>query len=346
MESIILNAGAGASTGAAEPTPAEVIAALEQIRELITFVNAANATRYLTVAALVMLVYDHVLLLDEEVTLIWSTKAGWLKRIFYFNRYTVPIFVLIGCFGNSGLIRHGLNDSFCKIWNPLSITLLSVSLLVSNIFIIQRVYALWNYNTTIWWILIGGCSVTYAIVIGVDIYAATLISSTLSYDSAINACVVSKRPKIAVYPLAIPIVYDLFLFALLVRNGLSRPTHLRTSLVKRLHVEGAVFFFVTIGLRLMNIVIISSANLAYATFSLYFFWATITTTVNRMLLMLSSMASKTQRPDPFISGIQLEISKVVTTEVKVDPPMSLRGWEGDMEMDTRESVEGPFPFED
>ncbi|KAJ7268681.1 hypothetical protein B0H12DRAFT_1096135 [Mycena haematopus] len=52
-------------------------------------------TRYVTAAALVILIYDHLLSLGSEVKLIWPVKFSAPKVLFLFIRYMVPIVLII-----------------------------------------------------------------------------------------------------------------------------------------------------------------------------------------------------------------------------------------------------------
>ncbi|EUC56829.1 transmembrane protein, putative, partial [Rhizoctonia solani AG-3 Rhs1AP] len=59
-------------------------------------------TRYLTYAALTILLYDHVATISDEIFLIWPAKMGLLKLVFLFNRYSVPLVIAFSCFVLSG----------------------------------------------------------------------------------------------------------------------------------------------------------------------------------------------------------------------------------------------------
>ncbi|QRV81152.1 hypothetical protein RhiJN_09167 [Ceratobasidium sp. AG-Ba] len=54
-------------------------------------------TRYLTFAAFALLLYDHLITIVDEATLIWPAKNGPIKLVFLFNRYTVPLAVASAC---------------------------------------------------------------------------------------------------------------------------------------------------------------------------------------------------------------------------------------------------------
>ncbi|KIJ48813.1 hypothetical protein M422DRAFT_45206 [Sphaerobolus stellatus SS14] len=194
----------------------------------------------------------------------------------------------------SSNFSRGLSNKLQNMDPPFGASAPS-TLIKGIVFILQRVHALWGYQTKILTQLVIGCSLTYVTVFALDIYCLwkvlTTIAAKLSYSSVTNACVLSERPTITVYPLAIPILYDIYLFGFMVRNALQRPLHLRTTLVKQLHIDGGFYFFITIALRLMNILVISVANIAYANAALYFFWAVINTALNRMLISFNVIAA-------------------------------------------------------
>ena len=108
--------------------------ALQLLKELPSIITGINATKYLSgesisslasqpafweqisaAAGFVILLYDHLLLLEEEVgfpvrfyvslltftqvDLIWAARWGWLKILFFFNRYTVPAFIGLTTYG-------------------------------------------------------------------------------------------------------------------------------------------------------------------------------------------------------------------------------------------------------
>ncbi|KAJ7171477.1 hypothetical protein C8R46DRAFT_1217039 [Mycena filopes] len=55
--------------------------------ELLQLVEDSRLTGYLAVAALCVLIYDHILSFPEEVELIWKSRWGIAKIIYLWNRY-------------------------------------------------------------------------------------------------------------------------------------------------------------------------------------------------------------------------------------------------------------------
>jgi len=51
-------------------------------------------SRYFTAAAVVILVYDTLLTLNEEIRLIWPGALSFPKLLYYINRYMAIIFLI------------------------------------------------------------------------------------------------------------------------------------------------------------------------------------------------------------------------------------------------------------
>ncbi|KAF5361498.1 hypothetical protein D9758_006155 [Tetrapyrgos nigripes] len=75
-----------------------------------TFLQHVWASRYLSIAGVTVIIYDHLLSLDQEVELIW--KAPWRtpKALWLFLRYLVPCTLIVHTYQLSGLGNGGTTD--------------------------------------------------------------------------------------------------------------------------------------------------------------------------------------------------------------------------------------------
>jgi len=96
---------------------------------------------------------------------------------------------------------------------------------------------------------------------------------------------------------ALPIGLDVFLLILTLWNALDRPRRTQTTLMKQLYLDGIIYFCITTSLRMLNVVVIAKASIAYTQLSLYFFWAMIGLVLNRMLLVAGQAAYEVQVDD-------------------------------------------------
>ena len=60
-----------------------------------------------------MMLYDHILTLDDEVRLIWNAKTTLPKILFLLNRYMIPICMIIKTNGTRALLLHIIAFSEC-----------------------------------------------------------------------------------------------------------------------------------------------------------------------------------------------------------------------------------------
>ncbi|KAG8748671.1 hypothetical protein FRC10_000062 [Ceratobasidium sp. 414] len=60
----------------------------------ISFISNTQRTRNAALAAMVLLVYDHVITFDAEVDLVWFKPWSWSKILFFWNRYGTFVILL------------------------------------------------------------------------------------------------------------------------------------------------------------------------------------------------------------------------------------------------------------
>jgi len=268
------------------------------LHELETAITAFTATRYLSVAGLVVLLYDHILLFGEEKRLVWSAKASWSKSLFLVNRYVVPFCLIITTHELSGISTAGLSTTFCQTWLSMISFLCVVTLAVANVFVVHRVYALWGRNRRILKILVATFSIIYLAAVVATGFAAGAMFPHLSYSPVVRSCVLDRAIRPLVIPYALPIVFDIFLFLLMCWNAFDRPRSMQTTIVKQLYLDGVVYFGVLLTLRIFNILVVAFANVAYVQLGVFFIWSMIPALINRMLITISSAVEDTRLYDP------------------------------------------------
>ncbi|KAF8518898.1 hypothetical protein JB92DRAFT_2828603 [Gautieria morchelliformis] len=216
-----------------------------------------NTTVYLTLAGFTILVYDHLLLLGEEIRVIWGARHGWEKTLFLVNKYMVIAYNVAIIYLLTNLSSSNPTTSSCKGWVSMVVMVNIAALATNNIFVVYRVYALWGHSRRILIMLASAFTIVYGCVFTVG------IAGDVTYSAILSMCVLTQRPKLTIVAYAFPILFDIYLFALTIINALDRPRDMQTTLVNQLYRDGAVYFVITLALRLFNIVIISTAHLAY-----------------------------------------------------------------------------------
>ncbi|KAG9098023.1 hypothetical protein FS749_004909 [Ceratobasidium sp. UAMH 11750] len=60
----------------------------------VSFISNTRRTRNAALAAMVLLVYDHVITFDAEIELVWFKPWSWSKALFFWNRYGTFVILL------------------------------------------------------------------------------------------------------------------------------------------------------------------------------------------------------------------------------------------------------------
>ncbi|KAG8907935.1 hypothetical protein FRB99_001443 [Tulasnella sp. 403] len=85
------------------PDPAVIQALAHQLSTAFTHITAS---RYLSFAGFVVLIYDHLLTFADEVELIWLKPMSLVTMLFLFNRYLVPLIIMVDLYDKGGFARN------------------------------------------------------------------------------------------------------------------------------------------------------------------------------------------------------------------------------------------------
>jgi hypothetical protein len=110
---------------------------------IFTGLHDIQATRFSQLASSAIIIFDHIITLDEEVELIWMSPWSMGKALFVINRYYTLISVIIN---NYALFSPSLTDSFClrffrwQGWTGL------IACMIAEVILQMRLYALYFLN--------------------------------------------------------------------------------------------------------------------------------------------------------------------------------------------------------
>ncbi|KIJ23811.1 hypothetical protein M422DRAFT_275537 [Sphaerobolus stellatus SS14] len=295
---------------------------VSSLSEFVTLVQARDAASHSTAVGLIILLYDHILLLPDEIELVWSAAPGWPKYLFLVSRYSVPVFILVAAHATSAISTAGLSPAFvphqilikdlsCKGWVVCVGLGSATSLFICNVFAVQRVDALWGRSTRIRWMMLPLFGITYigAAILGLygmfqGDFKDLIGHHALGYTNILGTCLVTVRLRYGILGYALPIIFDVWIFVLICWNALDRPRHLHTTIIKQLYIDGALYFVVTIALRLFNVVVLKASNpipnwgssTLFKDYTRYdltpmspysFLWAIIPAIMNRMVIKVT-----------------------------------------------------------
>lgn len=117
---------------------------------LTTLAEAVSIGRYCTLAAWVLLLYDHIIHLDKEIELFWMKPWSFAKGLYLFNRYSAAVFIGIHAMI---FLSPNVTDGICLGWFKFEGYTGTIGIAAVELILGFRVLALWNRNKIITFIV-------------------------------------------------------------------------------------------------------------------------------------------------------------------------------------------------
>ncbi|KAG8760351.1 hypothetical protein FRC14_003363 [Serendipita sp. 396] len=235
--------------------PAPLLRLMEQLADA-----AGNLTKskYTSVAGLTVLLYDIVLLLSDEVTLIWKRPRWSPSRFAYLiNRYVPPVFLIIANYQLGGF-RGQLTDNLRKLGR--------------HVFNCPGPY--------------GSVCDIYPRTTSVTVHA--VVNEKLYYDRLAHVCNVKSTPKSFRFIFLAPIFFEIFIGVLTFWKCFQHAYVIsHASAAPILHIllrDGLIWWVSIVGLRVWNALIVVLSPISMIYLGVYIQWALVSTLVSRLFL--------------------------------------------------------------
>ncbi|KAF7321867.1 hypothetical protein MKEN_00708700 [Mycena kentingensis (nom. inval.)] len=263
--------------------------------ELAAVFEDFHITRYVSVAGLVALLYDHALTLDEEVEYVWPAKNNIPKFLFMFMRYVVPVFLLVYNISLSGFVILINSLSACKGWIAFGLVLGWVTVTLSNFIVLLRLYTvigrqpklvLWTFT---YFILLQAAA------LGVVAWTLVKLMAIAAFDTVLGICYFTKRGNfLGLW--VVGLALDPVIFAVAVWNTIDRPRNLTADqeVTRLLYRDGTVYFVLLISLRVTNTVISMVAPSPLLFVAIFATWSGTTITTSHLIINSRKAAHKTR----------------------------------------------------
>ncbi|KAJ3983781.1 hypothetical protein F5890DRAFT_1520879 [Lentinula detonsa] len=214
----------------------------------IADVESLYRLRYLSGVALIVMVYDHLLTLDDEFSTIWAnTNREYLQKLmFVVNRYYTEAMVIYVVYGSCSCRRF--------IWVfALTSTIFTAT---THFFITLRLYHSWDKRKRMAIILLIAFTAFISAAAVLAVISAVQVQSVIYFVSLLRACVIPDIPKTLPYMMGTLFGFDLFIILLALFNAFERPHKTHADVLDALHRDGARLFLVIMRLFCLIISII------------------------------------------------------------------------------------------
>ncbi|KAF8210827.1 hypothetical protein K438DRAFT_1808307 [Mycena galopus ATCC 62051] len=252
-------------------------------------------TRYVTAAGYVLLLYDHLLTLEDEVEYIWSAPTSVAKILFLILRYMVPSFLTVETVLRSGLSVIPMTDNVCKVWTSIATYAGWLSILISNFLVLLRIWTTLphSHRLKVW--SIGFFAVAQVMNFGFTSWAVANMIHVLIYDPRVGLCSFSSKPNV-VSLWVVGLIYEVLVFATVCWNALDRPRALSSNpdaeVTRLFFRDGAIYFLILFALRTANTVIAIVSPISSLFIIVFFVWAATTVTTSRLIINSRRAAGK------------------------------------------------------
>ncbi|KAG8771393.1 hypothetical protein FRC15_003431 [Serendipita sp. 397] len=247
--------------------------------------------RYTSVAGLTVVMYDIVLLLSDEIRLVWQRPKKNPSRIAYFiNRYVPPVFLIVSNYHLSGFrgpLTNTLQELGLSSGNRLSPHLHMRYLLA--------LFVLNSADRTFTVIIYTLFAVSYGICFGITVDAAVFIQRGFYFDKLANVCNVGMTPYIFKFIFLTPIFFEILIGVLTFWKCIQHAYIIsHASAAPMIHImlrDGLIWWTLVIGLRVWNALIWVLLPHSLIYLGIYVHWALVSTAVSRFFLNILDVGS-------------------------------------------------------
>ncbi|KLO13129.1 hypothetical protein SCHPADRAFT_940603 [Schizopora paradoxa] len=240
-------------------------------------VNDLINTRYLTLVGLTVITYDTLLTLSNEVCFVWAEPSrktnATTRAAFAINRYgTLAMAVMFPAvlFANKAFetteIQAYLPLLFLQCMGLLTtvVALYTITCTCGNGLILRSLVRIWECSGRVAWMLAIGFILAHTVVLGFAGLAIKQARDNLIFvdETGLVVCALEKTPFSFIGAFVPAAVLDVYAFALLLLNALSRPRSSTQRLLDILLKDGLIYFMICACTKFLSAIVISAAPTA------------------------------------------------------------------------------------
>jgi len=263
-------------------------------------IREITIARYISVVGLTVSIYDAFLMFHKEYEQVWSSKRHnnpFFRNILIFNRY--------GMLATSILYLSTVSIPVAKLSREWCIGSGSVVVLMHVVLGICGdglvIYVLcwtWNWRRDVSWMLFTGLAITTCTsVCFISIAISQFYDKNVTYFlnlGFIRTCYVSNIPPFFIKSFIGSVVMDCYALFFLTLNALSRPRSMSQGIMNILLRDGLQFLLVTLTMKLMNVIMTTTAPIAIALFFPTLGLAINSTATSRLYLRMCTVNQRAE----------------------------------------------------
>ncbi|KIJ50327.1 hypothetical protein M422DRAFT_245580 [Sphaerobolus stellatus SS14] len=261
------------------------MSSLPSLSDNLLFLRENQISNYFQAISLVILVYDYIITLSEEVALIWTAPWTTARVLFFLTRYSAWIdtsLLSIVHFAKGG---H-LSIPACRALYKASGWFLSIGVFIAELVLVFRTYALWNKSMRVLFGLFG---------IGFPITAASLYATYkgmaafmfIQVPGQQDCLSVSSLVSIKIFLLDFSgvIIFETIILILTVVSAFKQSNLRKTSLGETLYKDGLMYYVYLTLFTVANLLVLAVPAVATSGASLVLLQRVIHSIVTSHILL-------------------------------------------------------------
>ncbi|KLO09658.1 hypothetical protein SCHPADRAFT_943470 [Schizopora paradoxa] len=268
-------------------------AAMDQAQSLNILAQVVNV-KYIFFSAVILLIYDTIITLSDEIHLIWLQRWSLGKFLYLVVRYSSyfdEVVILLFIFSDT------LSDGSCRAVYETADWMMTMGIIVCQAALILRAYAIWERNNML---------LVYLAFVQLGALIATALKVHYSDKFLITEPTPSGTPAYCLPVLGnngIFINYCVCIFVELTK-ALSHWKKVSTSLVHTLFRDGVVYFVILFSISVMNLIFtVKAFNTPYFYIATQHLRVLHSILTSRVILNVRKVAFVDEMSMPSIKGV-------------------------------------------
>ncbi|KAL0946524.1 hypothetical protein HGRIS_012734 [Hohenbuehelia grisea] len=231
---------------------------------MATMIHAATAqqlSRYIDVASFAVLVYDHLVTLDLEVSLIWPTPWNITKSFYLLSRYS-PFLDAINAIYHQPINNIGPKE--CRVSYSIAGWLFMFGICLSEVILSFRTWAVWGRDRRL---TIGLPVFLFAAWAPIIFFTWRFLHSlhfTQTPYTSVIGCFVDHADPILFYSWVMLMIYEAGLMALMAIRGYNvYRTGGNSALFNVVYRDGILYYVYLFSISLINVVLVNTLGVSF-----------------------------------------------------------------------------------
>ncbi|KAL4264400.1 DUF6533 domain-containing protein [Pleurotus pulmonarius] len=217
-----------------------------------------RTTSYAPVACVALFFYDYLLTIIDESNLVWAAPWSFGKIVFFLTRYPAFVDISLMLYYDVG---NGSKDT-CHLLFKITDWMILVGVVIAELIMIIRVWALWRRSRTVGAILIVAfvTSIIIAAVIFSRFIDRRIFVQLNSIAPNLHGCFTIRQTPVYYQGYLLLMAYETLIAGLMLAKGAFYLRHGSSSYITGFYKDGVVYYAALLTISAMNVGILLSGN--------------------------------------------------------------------------------------